>query len=65
MKTLRLMLAIVLSFVTAADLWSAPERMEIQSASQPLDEGVPEVAVGRLQHLLRSALGPKENAMSC
>ena len=60
MKTLRLMLAIVLAVFTAADLWGAQERMEIQSASQPLDEGVPEVAVGRLQQLLRSALAPQE-----
>ena len=60
MKTLRSILAIVLSCAATADLGGAQERIDFHSASQPLDEGVPEVAVGRLQQLLRSNLAPQE-----
>ena len=60
MKTLRSALAIVLFFAAAAKLWSAQEPIDFHSATQPLDEGVPEVAIGRLQQLLRSNLGTQE-----
>ena len=60
MRTLRLTLAILMCFATAADLWSAPEQNNLQYASQPLEEGVPEVAVGRLKQLLRSKIASGE-----
>jgi tetratricopeptide (TPR) repeat protein len=60
MKTLRYLLAIVLFVAVDTDLLGAPEEMNLRSASQPLEEGVPQVAVGRLQQLLRNNLGPQE-----
>ena len=58
MKTLRSLLTIVL--FGAADLLGAPDAINLRSASQPLDEGVPEVAVGRLQQVLRNKIAPEE-----
>jgi tetratricopeptide (TPR) repeat protein len=47
-------------FATAANSRSAEEAIDLRSAWRPLEEGVPEVAVGRLQRLLRTNLTPQE-----
>ncbi len=60
MKTLRYLLAIVLFVAAGGELSGAPEKIDLQSATQPLEEGVPEVAVGRLQQLLKNNPGPQE-----
>ena len=60
MKTLRLTVIAILFCTAATNLRSAPEPIDLQHAARPLDEGVPEVAVGRLRQLLRSKIAPQE-----
>jgi tetratricopeptide (TPR) repeat protein len=60
MKFVLSILAVVFSLTSAVELWSAQEPIDFHSASQPLAEGVPEVAVGRLRELLRTDLAPQD-----
>lgn len=60
MKALRFVLTLILSLAVTADLWSAQQKLDLAGASRALEEGVPEVAVARLQELLRTKLNPEE-----
>ncbi len=62
MKILSCLCAVIL-FAVGPNAQAAERALDLVSASQPLLQGVPEVAVGRLQQLLRTNLGPQEKRL--